>query len=43
MFVVDDIYCAYVISLTGYNSHLWLMLSVYGYCDISGYRPAIKI
>jgi hypothetical protein len=33
---VDDIYRAYVLSLIGYTAHLWLMLSVYACCDISG-------
>ena len=41
MSIVDDIYCAYVHTLTGYTAHLWLMLSIYGYCDISSYTSAV--
>ena len=39
---VDDIYCDIVHALTSYVAYLWLMLLVYGYCDISGYISAAK-
>lgn len=42
MSILYDIFCAYVHALTSYISHLWLMLSIYGYCDISGYRSTAK-
>ena len=40
MSIVDDLYFAHVHDFTSYIAHLWFMLSVYGYCDIFGYRSA---
>ena len=42
MSTVYDLYCAYVHALTSYISHSWLMLSVYGYSNISSYRSFAK-
>jgi len=39
---MDDLYYAHIHVFTGYTVGSWLMLSVYGYYDISDYRFAYE-